>query len=67
VIARLALAAVAPVALLSATGCGEAGAGSADPVSAAPPDSLVFAEGTIRPTGELKEDADAISGLVTGQ
>lgn len=66
-IARLALAAATPVAVLVAAGCGAAGgSGSADPVSVAPPDSLVFAEGTIRPTGELKEDADAISRLVTG-
>jgi hypothetical protein len=63
--ARLALAAVAPVALLSAAGCG-GGSGSSNPVSAAPADSLLFVEGTIRPTGELKENADAIAERLTG-
>ena len=66
-IARLAPA-IAAVALLAAAGCaGGGGSGSAPPpVSVAPPGSVAFAEGTILPTGELKENTDAITERVTG-
>ena len=67
VIPRLAPA-IAAVALLAAAGCaGGGGSGSAPPpVSVAPPGSVAFAEGTILPTGELKENTDAITERVTG-
>ena len=66
-ISRLAPA-IAAVALLAAAGCaGGRGSGSAPPpVSVAPPGSVAFAEGTILPTGELKENTDAITERVTG-
>ena len=66
-IARLAPA-IPAVVLLAAAGCaGSGGSGSAPaPVSVAPPGSVAFAEGTILPTGGLKENTDAITEKVTG-
>jgi hypothetical protein len=51
--ARLAPAAAALAVLLAAAGCGATGEpGPTAPVSVAPPDSVLFAEGTIVPTGD---------------
>jgi hypothetical protein len=64
--ARLALACCALAALPAAVGCGDSSgsSGSPDLAAVAPPRSLVFVEGTIRPSGELKANADAIAARV---
>ncbi len=51
------------VALLA--GCG-GGSSNSGPASIAPPGSLVFVEGTVRPSGELKSNVDAVAQKVAG-
>jgi Protein of unknown function (DUF3352) len=58
-----ALAASAPIVLLA--GCG-GGSSGADLAKLAPPGAPVFVEGTLRPSGELKSDVDAIAKQVAG-
>lgn len=61
--AALALAASA----LALGGCGSSGAsGGADPATLAQPDTVVFAEGTIRPTGELRRNLDSVAASIAG-
>ncbi len=53
-------------ALTMLAGCGDDGASSTDPASVAPPQSPVFIEAKIRPTGELKANIEKIAGRVAG-
>jgi hypothetical protein len=51
---------------LAAAGCGGGGESSSDLAGLAPPDSLVFVEGAVRPEGELKANVDSIASEVAG-
>jgi hypothetical protein len=56
---------LAALALLG--GCGGDGSSSnSDLAGFAPPKSLVYVEGTVRPTGALKEDVDAAARTIAG-
>jgi hypothetical protein len=59
------LAAVAAFALLSGCGGGDSGS-STDPASLAPPETPVFVEATIQPTGTLKSNLEGIASKVAG-
>lgn len=59
-----ALAAAAPIAL--AAGCGGSSSSGSDLADLAPPHTPVFVEGTLRPTGELKSNTDAVAERVAG-
>jgi len=48
------------------SGCGGGSSGGSDLAGLASPGSLVFAEGTVRPSGELASNADAIAGAIGG-
>jgi hypothetical protein len=61
-LAALALAAL--IALLA--GCGGGGSSGAQVAELAPPGAPVFVEGTLRPSGELKSNVDAIAKQVAG-
>jgi hypothetical protein len=65
---RLVLPVVAAgAALLVLPGCGGGGgSSSSDPASVAPPESALFLEGTLRPTGSLKTDVEALAKNVAG-
>jgi len=64
---RLIIAAFAAAALIAvAAGCGGSSSGGADVAELAPPGTPVFVEGTVRPSGELKSNADAIAMQVAG-
>jgi len=63
---RLALPVLAALAALAIAGCGGGGESSSDLAGFAAPGSLVFVEGKLRPTGELKSNADAIASRVAG-
>ncbi len=64
---RLLFAALAAAALIAvAPGCGGSSSGSADVAELAPPGTPVFVEGTVRPSGELKSNTDAIAMQVAG-
>ena len=60
-----ATALLAAFALLGG-GCGGGSSSSSDLTGFAPPGSLVYMEGTLRPTGSLKTDVDAIARTVAG-
>jgi hypothetical protein len=69
--ARLTPASIALFAALMAflTGCGSSsggGSASSDVASVAPPGAPVFVEGAVRPSGELKADADAVAEQIAG-
>jgi hypothetical protein len=57
-------AAIAAVALLA--GCGDSESSTSELAGLAPPKSVVFVEGAVRPTGELKSNVDAIAQKVAG-
>lgn len=59
-----ATALLAALALLG--GCGGGSSSGSDLTGFAPPGSLVYLEGTLRPTGSLKTDVDAIARTVAG-
>jgi hypothetical protein len=59
----LLVALVAPV--LALAGCG-GGSSGPDLASYAPPESLLYLEGTVRPTGSLKSNVDAVARKVAG-
>lgn len=59
------LAAAAALALLAGCG-GDDGSSSTDPASVAPPETPVFIEARIQPTGELKTNVEAIASRVAG-
>jgi hypothetical protein len=62
---RLVFAVAALAALvLPIAGCG--GSSAPDVAGLAPPGSPVFLEGTVRPSGELKEDTDAVAKRIAG-
>jgi uncharacterized protein DUF3352 len=52
--------------LASLGGCGDESSSSSDPASFAPPRSLVYIEGTLRPTGPLKSNVDSIAAKIAG-
>ncbi|MGC1853281.1 MAG: DUF3352 domain-containing protein [Solirubrobacterales bacterium] len=65
---RLLLAALAVAALIALlAGCGSSSGSSGSQVAElAPPGMPVFVEGVLRPTGELKSNADAVAMRVAG-
>jgi len=65
---RLALlfaAALATLVLLAGCG-GDSSSSSSGAAALAPPGSVVFVEGTVRPEGSLKSDVDSIASTVAG-
>lgn len=58
------LTVLAATAALAIAGCGGGGGSSSDPAQFATPGSLVFVEAELRPSGEMKEDVDAIASTV---
>jgi hypothetical protein len=68
---RLSIAALATLAVLLVAGCGSGGssAGSSSgsgPASLAAPGSLVYVEGNLKPTGELKSNIDSAAETIAG-
>jgi hypothetical protein len=63
-LAILPAAALAAVALLA--GCGGDSSSSSDLADLAPPKSVLYVEGAVRPSGELKANVDAIAQQVAG-
>jgi len=63
---RLALPVLAAVAALAIAGCGGGGESSSDLAGFAAPGSLVFVEGKLQPSGELKSNVDSIANKVAG-
>jgi hypothetical protein len=65
---RLVLAALAAGAALAIlAGCGGGGdSSSSDPASVAPPESPLFIEATLRPSGSLKSNVEALAKNVAG-
>jgi hypothetical protein len=61
---RLALPVLAAAAAIA--GCGGGSSSSSEIAGLAPPDSLVFVEGKLRPTGSLKANVDSIASKVAG-
>jgi len=60
----LVLAAVAATAI---AGCGGGGGSSASLAGFATPGSLIFVEGKLRPSGELKSNADSVAEAIAGE
>ena len=62
------LCTLAALAALILAGCGSSsgGGGSGDPVAAAPKDSSVFIEGSIRPSGDLKSNIEDLAKNAAG-
>jgi hypothetical protein len=64
---RLFLPVLAAVAAIAVAGCGSSSdSPSSDVAGFAPPGSLVFVEGKLKPSGELKSNADAIAQTIAG-
>jgi hypothetical protein len=68
---RYAIPALVVIVAIFAVGCGGSGGGSdsssgSDLANLATPGSLVFAEGQLRPEGELKQNADSVAKVFTG-
>lgn len=64
---RLFLPVLAALAAIAVAGCGSSSdSSSSDVAGFAPPGSLVFVEGKLKPTGELKSNTDAIAQTVAG-
>lgn len=63
--ARLVLSILAAAAVVAIAGCGGGGSGS-NLADFAAPGSLVFVEGTVRPSGELRTNLDSIASEVAG-
>jgi hypothetical protein len=64
---RILFATAATAALLAFAGCGGGeSSGSSDLAELAPPDVPIFMEATLRPTGELKANADAAAKQIAG-
>jgi hypothetical protein len=53
-------------ATIAIAGCGGSDDSSSDPAAFASPGSLIYAEGDLRPSGELKANADAVASTVAG-
>jgi hypothetical protein len=62
---RLLSAALVAALIVFPVGCGGGSAGS-DPASVVPPDSPVYVEVDLQPSGELKADADAAAKTIAG-
>lgn len=56
----------ASAALFVLTGCGGSSSSSSDPASLAPPESALFLEGTLRPSGSLKTNIEELAKNVAG-
>src|SRR6187397_919227 len=63
---KLLFATAATVALLAVAGCGGGDSSGSKLADLAPPGAPIFVEGTLRPTGELRANADAIAQQVGG-
>jgi len=67
---RLSIPVLAVAAAIAIAGCGSSSGGSSTssdgPASLAAPGSLVYVEGNLKPTGELKSNVDAIANKVAG-
>ncbi len=69
---RLSISAFAVLAVLLVAGCGSGSSGgsssssSETPASLAAPGSLVYVEGNLKPTGELKSNVDAVANKIGG-
>lgn len=63
---RLTLPALAAVAAIAISGCGGSGGSSSGLAGFAAPGSVVFVEGTLRPSGSLKANVDSIASSVAG-
>ncbi|MDX6608711.1 MAG: hypothetical protein QOF85_636 [Solirubrobacterales bacterium] len=67
---RLSIAVLALIAAIVVAGCGGGGSSSGSSSSTlaalASPGSLVFAEGELKPTGELKSNVDAVAKRLAG-
>jgi len=62
---RAVLLALISLLSLTAAGCGGAPAsGGDDPASAVPPNAAFYADATVRPEGDLRDDALAAAGKV---
>jgi len=68
---RLTISILAALGALAVAGCGGGGGGSSssgsDLADLASPGSLVFVEGKLKPSGELKANADAIANRLAGE
>jgi Protein of unknown function (DUF3352) len=64
--ARLALFAIAIVAMLAFAGCGGGGSSDTDPASLAPADAPLYIQGVLRPQGKLKSDTEALASAISG-
>lgn len=51
---------------LAVAGCGDGGSTESSPASLAPPRSVVYVEGTLRPTGSLQSNLDSVAEAVAG-
>ncbi|MFI5028416.1 MAG: DUF3352 domain-containing protein [Solirubrobacterales bacterium] len=57
---------VASAALVILAGCGGTSSSSSAPATVAPPESSLFIEGTLRPSGSLKSNIEALAKNVAG-
>jgi Protein of unknown function (DUF3352) len=63
---RLLFATVVAAALIAFAGCGDSGSSGSKVADLAPPGVPLFMEATLRPTGELKSNAEAVASRVAG-
>jgi uncharacterized protein DUF3352 len=63
---RILFATAATAALLAVGGCGGDESSGSDLAGLAPPNAPIFMEATLRPTGELKANADAAAKQIAG-
>jgi hypothetical protein len=67
---RLSIPVLAVVAAIVAAGCGSSSGGSSTasngPATLAAPGSLVYVEGNLKPTGELKSNVDSVAKTIAG-
>lgn len=63
---RALFAALAAAALVAFVGCGGSDSSGSKVAELAPPGVPIFVEGTLRPTGELKSNTDAVAKQVGG-
>jgi hypothetical protein len=63
---RALFAAIAVAALLAFAGCGGSESSGSKVAELAPPGAPIFVEGTLRPTGKLKSNTDAVAKQVGG-
>jgi Protein of unknown function (DUF3352) len=67
---RLSIPVLAVVAAFVVAGCGSSSGGSSTagngPASLAAPGSLVYVEGNLKPTGELKSNVDSVASKIAG-